>query len=417
MPVNSGTMRTILSCICLLLSSILFAQRPCASSTYIDQQKALDPTLNGRLAQVENFLIAQRRSARETGQQAPTVILIPVVVHVLYKSAAQNVSDEQINSQIDALNRDFRRRNADTSSTPDRFKHVAADVQIQFQLATADPKGRATNGIIRKYTDVNHWTTDDKIKFSSLGGDNAWDSRYFLNLWTGDLMTLLGYSSLPGASVEKDGVVINYTAFGTLNSASPYNLGRTATHEIGHWLGLKHIWGDSYCGDDLVDDTPVQGNYTSGCPSGFRSTCNNGDLGDMYMNYMDFTNDACMNLFTVGQKQRMLALFKEGGPRNLLLSSTGLNKPWVIESPLPPTTNVFRFYPNPTIGQITLDFQNNASWIGKTVSIVNINGIVISKFLVISNVQVLDVSSLKAGMYFIRADNGHLKITDKFLRL
>jgi hypothetical protein len=417
MPVNSGTMRTILSCICLLLSSILFAQRPCASSTYIDQQKALDPTLNGRLAQVENFLIAQRRSARETGQQAPTVILIPVVVHVLYKSAAQNVSDEQINSQIDALNRDFRRRNADTSSTPDRFKHVAADVQIQFQLATADPKGRATNGIIRKYTDVNHWTTDDKIKFSSLGGDNAWDSRYFLNLWTGDLMTLLGYSSLPGASVEKDGVVINYTAFGTLNSASPYNLGRTATHEIGHWLGLKHIWGDSYCGDDLVDDTPVQGNYTSGCPSGFRSTCNNGDLGDMYMNYMDFTNDACMNLFTVGQKQRMLALFKEGGPRNLLLSSTGLNKPWVIESPLPPTTDVFRFYPNPTIGQITFDFQNNASWIGKTVSIVNINGMVISKFLVISNVQVLDVSSLKAGMYFIRADNGRLKITDKFLRL
>jgi hypothetical protein len=410
-------MRTILSCICLLLSSILFAQRPCASSTYIDQQKALDPTLNGRLAQVENFLIAQRRSARETGQQAPTVILIPVVVHVLYKSAAQNVSDEQINSQIDALNRDFRRRNADTSSTPDRFKHVAADVQIQFQLATADPKGRATNGIIRKYTDVNHWTTDDKIKFSSLGGDDAWDSRYFLNLWTGDLMSLLGYSSLPGASVEKDGVVINYTAFGTLNSASPYNLGRTATHEIGHWLGLKHIWGDSYCGDDLVDDTPVQGNYTSGCPSGFRSTCNNGDLGDMYMNYMDFTNDACMNLFTVGQKQRMLALFKEGGPRNLLLSSTGLNKPWVIESPLPPTTDVFRFYPNPTIGQITFDFQNNASWIGKTVSIVNINGMVISKFLVISNVQVLDVSSLKAGMYFIRADNGRLKITDKFLRL
>jgi hypothetical protein len=417
MPVNSGTMRTILSFICLLLSSILFAQRQCASSTYIDQQKALDPTLNRRLGQVENFLITQRRSARETGQQAPTVILIPVVVHVLYKSAAQNVSDEQINSQIDALNRDFRRRNADTSNTPDRFKHVAADVQIQFQLATADPKGRATTGIIRKYTDVNHWTTDDKIKFSSLGGDDAWDSRYFLNLWTGDLMSLLGYSSLPGASVEKDGVVINYTAFGTLNSASPYNLGRTATHEVGHWLGLKHIWGDSYCGDDLVDDTPVQGNYTSGCPSGFRSTCNNGGLGDMYMNYMDFTSDACMNLFTVGQKQRMLALFKEGGPRNLLLSSTGLNKPWVIESPLPPTTDVFRFYPNPTIGQITFDFQNNASWIGKTVSIVNINGMVISKFLVISNLQVLDVSSLKAGMYFIRADNGHLKITDKFLRL
>jgi hypothetical protein len=417
MPVNSGTMRTISSCICLLLSSFLFAQRPCASSTYIDQQKTLDPSLSSRLSQVENFLITQRRSARETGQQAPTLILIPVVVHVLYKAAGQNLSDEQVNSQIDALNRDFRRRNGDTANTPDRFKSVAADIQIQFQLATADPKGRATTGIIRKYTDVNHWTTDDKIKFSSQGGDDAWDSRYYLNLWTGDLMTLLGYSSLPGASAEKDGVVINYTAFGTLKAAAPYNLGRTATHEVGHWLGLKHIWGDSYCGDDLVDDTPVQGYYTSGCPSGFRSTCNNGDLGDMYMNYMDFTNDACMNLFTAGQKQRMLALFKDGGPRNLLLSSTGLNKPWVTESPLPPTSDAFRFYPNPSNRQITLDFQNNAGWIGKTVSIVNINGMVISKFLVVSNIQQLDVSRLKAGMYFMQADNGSQKLREKFIKL
>jgi hypothetical protein len=410
-------MRTILSGICLLLSSILFAQRECASPTYIDRQKSLDPALSNRLSQVENFLRIQSRSAKETGQQAPTVILIPVVVHVLYKSAAQNVSDEQVNSQIDALNRDFRRTNADTINTPDRFKPVAADVQIEFQLATADPKGRATNGIIRKYTDINHWTTDDKIKFSSQGGDDAWDSRYYLNLWTGDLMSLLGYSSLPGASVAKDGVVINYTAFGSINAAAPYNMGRTATHEVGHWLGLKHIWGDTYCGDDLVDDTPVQGYYTSGCPSGFRSSCNNGDLGDMYMNYMDFTSDACMNLFTDGQKQRMLTLFKEGGPRNSLLSSTGLNKPWVTDSPVPPTTDAFRFYPNPTSGQITLDFQNNADWIGKTVSIVNVNGAVISKFLVTSNVQQLDLTTLKAGMYLIQADNGSQKLRGKFLRL
>ena len=409
-------MRTILSGFCLLLSSILFAQRQCASSTYTDQQKSLDPSFANRLNQVESFITTQSRLARENGQQAPSVIVIPVVVHVMYKTASQNITDEQVKSQLDALNRDFRRTNADTVNTPARFKSVAADVQIEFQLATADPNGRATSGIIRKHTNVTYWSTDDKIKFSSQGGDDAWDSRYYLNLWTGDLMTLLGYSSLPGCSAEKDGVVINYTAFGTINVSGPYNLGRTATHEVGHWLGLKHIWGDSYCGDDLVDDTPVQGNYTTGCPSTFISTCNNGPLGDMYMNYMDFTNDACMNLFTEGQKQRMLTLFKSGGPRNLLLSSTGLDKPWVTGSPVPAATT-FRFYPNPTNGEITLDVQYDAQWIGKTVSIVSINGAVISKFTVTSKIQQVDVSHLTPGMYFIQGENGGQKLREKFIRL
>ncbi|MGZ3937424.1 MAG: M43 family zinc metalloprotease [Flavisolibacter sp.] len=409
-------MRTILSGICLLLSSVVFAQRECANSAYIEQQKSIDPSFTNKLSQVENFITAQQRLARENGQQAPSVILIPVVVHVLYKTAAQNISDEQIKSQLDALNRDFRRKNADTVNTPARFKSVAADVQIEFQLATADPGGRATTGIIRKYTNTNYWTTDDKIKFSSEGGDDAWDSRYYLNLWVGDLMTLLGYSSLPGASAPKDGVVINYTAFGTLNISGPYNMGRTATHEVGHWLGLKHIWGDSYCGDDYVGDTPVQGNYTTGCPTTFISTCNNGPLGDMYMNYMDFTNDACMNLFTTGQKERMLVLFKDGGPRNLLLSSTGLNKPWVTDSPLPSATT-FKLYPNPTKGELVLDFQYDSDWIGNMVSIVNLNGMTISKFLVTSKVQQVDVSKLPAGMYFIKAEKGSQKLRDKFIKL
>ncbi|MGZ3882034.1 MAG: hypothetical protein ACXVBF_11875, partial [Flavisolibacter sp.] len=132
-------MRTILSGICLLLSSVVFAQRECANSAYIEQQKSIDPSFTNKLSQVENFITAQQRLARENGQQAPSVILIPVVVHVLYKTAAQNISDEQIKSQLDALNRDFRRKNADTVNTPARFKSVAADVQIEFQLATADP--------------------------------------------------------------------------------------------------------------------------------------------------------------------------------------------------------------------------------------------------------------------------------------
>ena len=412
-------MRTILSCICLLIAITSFAQRECASSSYIEQQKSADPTFANKINEIENFVRRQKTAAKENGQEAPNIITIPVVVHILYKTSAQNISDEQVKSQIDALNRDFRRQNADSINTPNRFKPFAADVQVQFQLATADPEGRVTTGIVRKATNISRWSTDDKIKFTSQGGDDAWDSHYYLNFWIGDLATLLGYSSIPGAAVEKDGVVINYTAFGTINVGAPYNLGRTATHEVGHWLGLKHIWGDSYCGDDLVDDTPKQGNFTSGCPDGFRSSCNNGDMGDMYMNYMDFTNDACMNLFTAGQKQRMLSLFAPGGPRNSLLSSKGLYQAWVAESPVETslTNSAFNFYPNPTSGVMVLNFDYNADWIGKIVSIVNINGETVSRWQISSKTQKINLSQLKAGMYFIQAENGNQKLRAKFIKL
>ena len=409
-------MRTVLLGICLFITSIVFAQRECASSTYADQQKSADPSFATKINDIENF-VQRQKASRELGQVIPEVITIPVVIHVLYKTTAQNISDEQIRTQIVALNNDFRRRNADTVNTPQRFKALAADVLIEFQLATTDPQGRATNGIIRKPTNVTRWGSDDKIKFSSQGGDDAWDSHSYLNIWVGDLAGLLGYSTVPGAAMEKDGVVINYIAFGTIGVAAPYEMGRTATHEVGHWFGLKHIWGDSYCGDDLVEDTPKQGNFTVGCPTSFVSSCNNGTMGDMYMNYMDFTNDACMNLFTTGQKQRMLSFFKEGGPRNSLLYSKGLKEPWNTELPAETTTNSLRVYPNPTNGFMTLQFNYDESWIGKTISIVNINGLVVSKIQITSNNQRLDVSQLKAGMYFIQGQNANQKLSEKFIRL
>ena len=414
-------MRTILLGLCIFIASIGHAQRECATTQYFDHLRSTDPNFQHRNEQAEGFL-RQQRSAREFGGEVNSVIRIPVVVHIIYKNAAQNISDAQIKSQIDALNRDFRRKNADSVNTPARFKSLAADVQIEFVLATADPEGRATTGIIRKQTTVGEWKLDDKIKYSAHGGDDAWDAASYLNIWVGNMGRLLGYSSYVGSTKDKDGVVIHHTAFGTENVTGPYNLGRTAVHEVGHWMGLKHLWGDTYCGDDQVDDTPKQGNFTVGCPTAFRSSCSNGTMGDMYMNFMDYTNDACMNLFTAGQKQRMLNAFAAGGARNSLLSSKGLNTPWnhteqPVEAAPVVVNNKLKFFPNPASSELTLDFDQSNTWIGKTITIVGLNGTVLSRIQITANNQKINLGNLKAGMYFLQADNGGEKIREKFVKM
>lgn len=415
---NSGTMRTFLLGFFIFIGSAVAAQRNCGTYSYTEGAKLSNSVTAKKLDEVEQFIRQQIASASEKQITVFPVIKIPVVVHVLYNNDGENISDAQIQSQIEALNKDYRRQNADTASTPDRFKSVAADAQIEFHLATADPNGRATTGIVRKRTQQTYWMSDDKIKFSLQGGDNAWDCKSYLNIWIGDLRSALGYATAPGSDASRDGVVINYTAFGTINTAGPYDRGRTATHEIGHWLGLKHIWGDNYCGDDLVADTPPQGGYTAGCPNGFRSSCNNGSLGDMYMNYMDFTNDACMNLFTEGQKQRMRALFAEGGPRASILTSKGLSAPWnaTPDEIVLPTVNAHA-YPNPATSEVTLNFGSDDSWVGQKIQIININGIVLQSLQVSSKSQKLSIAALQPGMYFIKAENGSQKFMQKLVKL
>ena len=194
-------------------------------------------------------------------------------------------------------------------------------------MAQRDPNGAATNGIIHKATTVTTFNFDDKVKYTASGGDNAWPSNSYLNIWSCNLGGgLLGYAQFPGGANATDGVVILYSSIGSNNSpgtATPYHLGRTATHEVGHWLNLRHIWGDANCGDDLVNDTPTQQTSNSGCPTFPHITCSNGANGDMYMNYMDYTNDACMNMFTIGQTTRMNSLFATGGIRSSLSNSLG----------------------------------------------------------------------------------------------
>ncbi|MEO6069385.1 MAG: T9SS type A sorting domain-containing protein [Chitinophagaceae bacterium] len=416
-------MRTMLAFALMLCFTGVAAQRECTSATYAARERSLNKSTEKNILAAEAFinhtpLISS--AAMETRTEGSNTIRIPVVIHIVYNTTAQNISDAQVQSQLKVLNEDFRKRNRDTINTPLRFKPFAADVNIEFVLATTDPKGRPTTGIIRKKTGVVDWGMDDKIKYNSFGGDDGWDSKSYLNIWVGNTRKILGYSSVLGGASDKDGVVINTTAFGTINTAQPYHLGRTAVHEIGHWLGLKHIWGDAPCGDDGVEDTPPQASYTTGCPTDFRSSCTNGSLGDMYMNYMDFTNDACLNLFTEGQKQLMRNAFNYGGPRASLLNSKGLGEPYLLEASLPieeVAVKQITLYPNPATTDISINFNGDISWIKKELSLINSNGATVLRFEVSGTTQKINLSNLKPGVYMVHGENEGKKIAQKFIKL
>ena len=272
--------------------------------------------------------------ARRGGGTAKTkTILIPVVVHVVYKDPADNVSEAQIKRQIEVLNEDFRKRNSDIRKVPAPFRKLAADARIEFRLAVRDQTGSPTNGITRtRSTKSSFSNRTDDIKSRHKGGHTAWPTDQYLNIWVGPKIvdpiqgSLLGYAQFPGGPAATDGVVIATHAFGTGGRArAPFNKGRTATHEIGHWLNLLHIWGDDHggcSGSDSVADTPNQSGSSSGVPVFPRISCSNGPHGDLFMNYMDYTDDAGMFLFTPGQVKRMRATLD--GPRASLLDSMAL---------------------------------------------------------------------------------------------
>lgn len=296
----------------------------------------------------------QERAMNKT-LQTNTIYTIPVIVHLIHNGEAvgtgSNISQAQINSQITVLNQDYRRTNADAANTPSVFAAVAADCEIEFCLALTDPQGNTLlePGIERISRSSKGFSAppygnttyiDNTIKTAT-----SWDPTKYMNIWVLDLGGgLLGYAQFPsntglgglntnGGAANKDGVVIGYKYFGSsaivnttqLQQGAPYDLGRTATHEVGHWLGLRHINGDANCSTDYVADTPTQSSLNYGCPAFPHVSCSNGPNGDMFMNYMDYVDDNCMNTFTAGQKARMVTVMTMGTPRSALNNSTVCN--------------------------------------------------------------------------------------------
>ncbi|ELR68522.1 hypothetical protein C900_00263 [Fulvivirga imtechensis AK7] len=345
----------------MLLSSLYFisthtlAQR-CATVEYQKLRQQANPKLENE-SEFEDWLkqkIEERKNASySTSREQATVYKIPVVVHVIHNGEAlgvgRNIPDAQIISQIEVLTEDFRRMNTDASNTPASFIPVAADVELEFVLAQRDPEGLPTDGIVRVNGQQSEWALTENYELKSL---SYWPAEDYLNIWVADISgNYLGYAqfpvsnSLPGLengsnSRVTDGVVIDFRTFGSKDKYPPanlvnaYNLGRTTTHEIGHYFGLRHIWGDDNggCnGTDYVNDTPNQGGSTSGCPATSPTSCTS---EDMVQNYMDYTDDACMNLFTSGQKTRIRTILDNSPRRASLKASKGAIAPVVVSNDL-----------------------------------------------------------------------------------
>ncbi len=394
----------------------IIKNKKCGTVNHREYLKTKNALYDQQIIQDENFLQQQLLNSSNTSD-LNTVYTIPVVVHVLYFTNGQNISDSQIRSQIDVLNEDFGRTNADTTNTPQPFDSLASSTSFQFCLANRDPNGATTNGIERRQTTVQGFQTDDGMKFYSSGGLNAWDVSKYLNIWVCDLGgQILGYGEEPSSfHTNTFGVVIHYTAFGRTGVVSaPYHLGRTCTHEISHCFNLYHIWGDEdLCsGTDYVTDTPNQAKATYGCHSfPFAEMCTVNYPGIMYMNYMDYSDDDCMNMFTKGQATRMLASVNTYYP-SLKTSNGCLSNG--IESL---SDFEFSIYPNPNSGILNINLFTSEN-IGSTakIRITDILGKVVFESVINNPNRLgyrLDIRSFNKGIYFVTLYNDNFKITEK----
>lgn len=330
---------SLLSIFFLLLMNTSFSQN--LSRCVTDEQFArLSKEIPGLTNRVKATQADAFHSLRGSGSQnsVQSVITIPVVVHVLYHNANENISNTQIQSQIDVLNEDFRRLNADTNVTRNIFKPVAGDAQFQFCLAQRDPAGNVTDGITRNYCSQTSWGCVDSMKVTAYGGVDGWPGDSYLNIWVCNLNCANGYAYYPGTPDPYDGIVVHYYVFGRVGNIAPGYSGRTATHEVGHYLGLYHPFDYGQCvgtspndcgsSGDRICDTPASDYPAYGCDTTLNS-CTDIliDLPNQIENYMDYADDNCKNMFSLDQISRMHAL--TNSYRQSLLTSPACISPLI----------------------------------------------------------------------------------------
>lgn len=411
--------RILLTLVLSIFFSVLArAQRVCGTMENYYHQTEKDPAVKKKYEDALKTIIDNEGQIQRT---SGAVITIPVVVHVIHNNepigSGTNISDDQVLSQIEALNEDFRLMNADSLSPGHPFWQFQADVSIEFCLARQTPGGQPSTGIERFFGGLD-WEMSDCEQV--LKPQTFWDPERFLNLWTVDWgganSDLLGYAQFPGGSANTDGVVIGYQYFGFRgNVSSPYDLGRTGTHEIGHWLGLRHIWGDATCGNDLISDTPIQEMDNSDCPTfphNAFSVCGSNANGEMFMNYMDYVDDRCMVMFTDGQATRMNSALTI--QRSTLITSNGCStpNPGIDENTL--FGEGINIFPNPSTGMIRIGLKNPASG-NLLIEVTDIFGRLI-KSVTIKNPALqseLDLTDLSAGTYLLHFNQKDLNATKK----
>jgi hypothetical protein len=401
-----------------------------------DVMKYLEEKEPGYLNRVNAAFDNARRLAeanRNSRGISDTIYHIQLVFHVVYTAPEENIPDSVIYSQVDVLNEDYRRLNADTVKTRDIFKDIAADAGIDFHLATVDPDGNPTNGITRTHGSPTGFLGfepfTDNVKRASSGGVDAWPTDRYLNVWVCNILGglgVLGYSFPPdsapnwptGSNTDSmhQGVVLHYPAVGR-NFHAPIDStvakGRSCTHEIGHYLGLRHIWGDGDCtADDGLDDTPdANAAHQQTCDT-TSNTCPDSptDFPDMIENYMDYSDDRCLNMFTMEQVGIMRAMLQTA--RAGVATVSVVTKVEKVEN----NFDLIDVFPNPSSGLVNLNAQvrngrvySYAFYNAMGQKLIEANDL--SSYV---NHRVIDFSNQPSGIYFAKISSGQQVVVKKF---